>query len=93
MKYIKLSFAYLFKSGWYVWLMWLVPSVFVGFLCSPFKIIEFINKYPKQTITNFGSMLSLMFPNWLGLLFGILGIILVSIAISMAIGQNLVRSV
>lgn len=88
MRYIKLCFNYLFKSGWYVWLLWLLPSIFVGFCCMPFGIIKFINIYPSITISHFGDMFWALMPvTWLNVLFAVLGIVLVSIALSMAIGQ------
>lgn len=88
MRYIKLCFNYLFKSGWYVWLLWLLPSIFVGFCCGPFNVLKFVNIYPNITISHFGDMFWALSPvTWLNVLFAVLGIVLVSIALSMAIGQ------
>ena len=88
MRYIKLCFGYLFKSGWYIWLLWLLPSIFVGFCCLPFNLIKFINIYPSITISHFGDMFWALSPvTWLNFLFAVLGIVLVSIVLSMTIGQ------
>ena len=88
MRYIKLCCSYLFKSGWYIWLLWLIPSVFVGLLCNPFQIIKFLNIYPNITISHFGDMFWALSPiTWLGVLFAVIGIILVSVVLSMTVGQ------
>ena len=88
MRYIKLSFSYLFKSGWYIWLLWLIPAVFVGLTCLPFQLIKFTNIYPSIAISKFGDMFWALLPfTWKNVIFAVLGIILVSIVLSMAIGQ------
>ena len=53
MRYIKLSFKYLIKNILFLFLLSLVPAIFIGSLLSPFKFLEFINNYPKLTITAF----------------------------------------
>ena len=88
MRYIKLCFSYLFKSGWYIWLLWLLPAVFLGLTCLPFQLIKFMNTYPSIVITKFGDMFWALLPfTWKNVIFTILGFVLISVVLSMTIGQ------
>ena len=89
MKFIKLGGKYALKNSWWLSLIWLVPSVFVGLLCSPFHIVEFMNAYPSTVISNFGDLFNLLMPfTWQTVVFGVLGVVLVSAFLSMAVGQS-----
>lgn len=88
MKYFKSSFGYMFKNFGFVSLIWLLPSVFVGVLCSPYQIINFINFYPTKQIDNFKSIFEILMPfHWLRMLFVIVGVIFVVLFICMAFGE------
>lgn len=88
MRYIKLGSGYFFKNSWWLFLVWLLPSIFIGFCAGPFQIIQFINKYPTTTISEFKDIFALIMPfSWQNIIFVILGISLVSIFLSMAIGE------
>ena len=89
MKFIKLGVKYSLKNSWWLALIWLLPSVFVGLLCGPYQIISFMNNYPTTVINDFGSIFSLILPfGWQKIVFALLGILLVSVFLSMAIGQT-----
>ncbi len=89
MKYIKLGSGYFFKNSWWLLLVWLLPSIFVGLCTGPFQIIEFMNSYPKTIISNFGDIFNILMPlTWQRAIFVVLGIFLVSIFVSMAFGES-----
>ena len=88
MKYIKLGSGYFFKNIWWLLLIWILPSVFIGLLTNPFKVIEFINIYPNTTISSFGDIFNVLMPvTWQKVIFVTLGIMIVSIFVCMAFGQ------
>lgn len=87
MKFIKLGSSYFFKNSWWMLLIWLLPAIFVGLLASPFQLIQFVNVYPSTVISGFGDIFQILMPvSWLRVVFVILGIVLVAIFISLAIG-------
>ena len=89
MKYFKLGGKYALKNSWWLMLMWLLPSVFVGLCCNPFGLIQFANMYPNSTISHFGDIFAILMPvDWLKFVFLILGILLVSVFLSMVFGQT-----
>ena len=95
MKFIKQSFSYMIKNYLYIFLFCIIPVAFIGILNSPFKIIEFMNKYPTSLINNFGELFSLIFNlNWLDFVLGILGIVIFSLFLSIILGhmENHMRS-
>lgn len=88
MKLFKLGLKYMFKNFGYMSLLWLLPTVFIGLFCGPYKIIEFVNLYPTTNISNFGDIFAILMPiDWLKVLLGILAIVLVAIFLSMVIGE------
>ena len=89
MKFVKLGSKYSIKNSWWLLLIWLLPSIFVGLCCGPFKIIEFMNKYPTTTISSFADIFSILMPiSWLKVVFVILGIMLMSVFLCLAVGQT-----
>lgn len=95
MKNFSLGLKYMFKNFGFVALVWLLPSVFLGLLCNPFKVVEFVNVYPTTTISSFGDIFAILMPfSWLEVLFGVLGVLIVSLFLSMAFGhmENHMRS-
>lgn len=88
MKFFKLGTNYWFKNIGYISLLWVIPAVFAGLLCGPYQIIQFINYYPKTQISSFGDIFNILMPiGWLRLLVVIGAIALVSIFLSMTIGE------
>lgn len=88
MKYFKLATKYMFRNFGYVSLIWLLPALFLGFFCGPFRIIEFLNKYPTTQISQFSNIFEILMPtNWLTILLSVLAIVLVAIFLSMAVGE------
>lgn len=89
MKFLKLGAKYSIKNCWWLLLIWLLPSIFVGLCCGPYQIIQFMNTYPTTTIANFGDLFSILMPfNWQRIVFVLLGILLIAIFLSMAVGQT-----
>lgn len=89
MRFIKLGSKYFAKNCWWLLLIWLVPSVFIGFLTGPFQLVEFMNKYPTTTISGFGDIFKILMPiSWQRVVFALIGVILVSVFLSMSIGQT-----
>lgn len=87
MKLFNLGIKYCFKNFGYISLLWLLPSVFVGLFCGPYKIIEFMNAYPTANIETFGDIFAILMPfSWLKLLLAILAIALVAVFLSMVVG-------
>ena len=89
MKYFKLTFDYLKKKNiLYVLLFAVVPTIFIGALLRPFALFEFICNYPSMVVTGFGSIFNSLFSfTFLDVFLFILGIFIVSIFVSMMIGQ------
>lgn len=88
MKYIKLSFKYLFKNFLYVFLLALIPAVFLGSLTSPFKTFEFMTNYAGITVNSFGDIFTALFDlKVLPILLGLIGLVVLGIFFSLAIGQ------
>ncbi len=89
MKFLKLGAKYSIKNCWWLLLIWLLPSIFVGFCCGPYQIIQFMNTYPSTTISSFGDLFTILMPfNWQRVVFTLLAVIVVAIFLSMAIGQT-----
>ena len=89
MKFIKLGGKYAFKNIWWIGLLWLVPSVFVGLCCGPFQVVEFMNNYPTTAISGFGDVFKLLMPfGWQRVVFTILGILIIGICLSLFVGQS-----
>lgn len=88
MKLVKLGAKYSLKNSWWLLLLWLLPSIFVGLCCGPYQIVQFINIYGKTTINGFGDIFTILMPfTWQRVVFTVLGILLVAVFLSMAIGQ------
>lgn len=88
MKNIKDSFVYMYKNILYLFLFAIVPSVLIGIFLSPFKFIEFINIYPSLAISKFGDIFyAIIDISWLKLLLYVLGIIILSIFVSLILGM------
>lgn len=88
MKFIKLAFNYMFKNFLWVFLLSLVPVIFVGSLLSPFKIFEFMNIYSSLPVINFSSIfLQLLNLSWVKLILLVLALVIVSIFTSCIFGQ------
>ena len=95
MRYIKLSFKYLIKNILFVFLLSLIPAIFMGSLLSPFKFLEFINNYANLVVMGFGDIFySIIDISWLKLLFYVIGFGLLGICVSIIIGfiENHFRS-
>ena len=89
MKLIKLGGKYALKNSWWLALLWLIPSVFVGLLCGPYQIVQFMNVYGKTTINGFGDIFTILMPfTWQRIVFTILALLLIAVFLSMAIGQT-----
>lgn len=88
MRYIKLTFKYCVKNILFLFLMSLIPAVFIGSLLSPFKFLEFINNYAKITVVNFGDIFySIIDISWLKILFYILAFAILSLFLSVIVGE------
>ena len=88
MKFVKLTFSYLYKNFLYLFLFSIIPAVFLGTTLSPFKVIEFINRYSQDPVLNFDTIFNGMVNfSWLQLLFVIISIVLLAIFISAILGQ------
>lgn len=88
MKYVKLSLGYVFKNFLYIFLLAIVPTAYFGGLLSPFKTFEFMTNYPKITVNNFGDIFyALIDFKILPIILLVLGIAVLSIFVSLAIGQ------
>ncbi|HAJ77697.1 MAG TPA: hypothetical protein DCO89_01335 [Clostridiales bacterium] len=89
MKFVKLGGKYSIKNCWWLVLIWLLPSIFVGLCCGPFRIVEFMNLYPSTSISNFADLFAILMPvDWLKVVFVILGILLMSVFLCLAVGQT-----
>ena len=89
MRFIKLGSKYFAKNCWWLLLIWLVPSVFIGLLAGPFQIVEFINKYPSTVISSFADIFKILMPlSWQRVVFALIGVVLVSVFLSMSVGQT-----
>lgn len=87
MRYIKLSFKYLIKNMLFLFLMSLIPAVFIGSLLSPFKFLEFINNYANLTVINFADIFyAIVDISWLKILFYVIGLTLFAVVLSIIIG-------
>lgn len=88
MRYIKLSVKYSVKNILFLFLMSLIPAITIGSLLSPFKFLEFINNYANLTIVGFGDIFySIIDINWIKILFYALGLILLSVFLSVIVGE------
>lgn len=88
MRFIKLGSKYFGKNCWWLLLIWLVPSIFIGWLTGPFQIVEFMNVYPNTVISGFGDIFKILMPiSWQKTVFAVLGILLVSVFLSMSVGE------
>lgn len=88
MKYVKLSFGYIFKNILYILLLAIVPTAYFGGLLSPFKTFEFMTNYPKITVNGFGDIFyALIDFKILPIILIILGLAVLAIFVSLAIGQ------
>ena len=88
MRYIKLSFKYSVKNILFLFLMSLIPAIFIGSLLSPFKFLEFINNYASLTIVSFADIFySIIDISWLKVLFYCLALGLISVFVSIIVGE------
>lgn len=88
MRYIKLSFKYLIKNGLFLFLLSVVPAVFIGTLLSPFKFLEFINNYSGLTVVGFADIFyGVIDISWLKILFYIIGFALLGVCVSVILGE------
>lgn len=95
MRYIKLSFKYLIKNILFLFLLSLIPAIFMGSLLSPFKFFEFVNNYANIVVVNFGDIFyNIIDISWLKLLFYVIGFALLFVCVSVIIGfiENNFRS-
>lgn len=89
MKFVKLGSKYAFKNCWWLALIWLLPSVFVGLFCGPFQLIEFMNIYPTTAISGFVDVFKILMPiSWQRVVCVILGVLLVAVFLSLAVGET-----
>ncbi len=88
MRYIKLSFKYLTKNFLFLFLVSLLPSVFLGAFLSPFKFLEFVNNYSNLTVSSFNDIFySIIDISWLKILFYVISFGLIGIFVSVIIGE------
>lgn len=88
MKYVKLTFNYLFKNFLYIFLLGLVPMAYFGGLLSPFKTFEFMTNYSNIAVHNYGDIFyALIDFKILPIILTILGIAVLAVFVSLAIGQ------
>lgn len=88
MKFIKLTFSYLKKNFLYMFLLSIIPTIYFGFLLRPFSLFEFVNAYPTMIVNNFGTIFDFLFDvSVLNIFLTILGIIVLSTFVSIAVGQ------
>src|SRR5574344_540815 len=88
MRYIKLGITYMFKNFGYIALAWLLPAVFFGLCISPFRMLEFVGKYPSTVISSFSNIFDILMPiSWLKVFLAILGILLVAVFASFVFGE------
>ncbi len=88
MKFIKLSFSYMFKNFLWIFLLSLIPAVFFGILMSPFKLFEFMNLYSSLPVVDFSTMfVALLNIGWLEFVLILLGMVLLSLFGSCVFGQ------
>lgn len=88
MRYIKLSFKYLTKNILFLFLLSLIPAIFMGSLLSPFKFLEFINNYLSISVINFGTIFySIIDISWLKILFYLIAFVLLALSVSYIIGE------
>ncbi|MGN1208219.1 MAG: hypothetical protein ACI4TI_02000 [Christensenellales bacterium] len=88
MRYIKLSFKYCVKNILFLFLMSLIPAVFIGSLLSPFKFLEFINNYSNLVITGFADVFySIIDISWLKILLYVLAFGLIGVFASVIVGE------
>ena len=77
MRYIKLNFKYLIKNILFVFLLSLIPAIFMGSLLNPFKFLEFVNNYANIVVVNFADIFyNIIDISWLKLLFYVIGFFL-----------------
>jgi hypothetical protein len=78
----------MFKNFLWIFLLSLIPAVFVGLLLSPFQIFEFMNIYSALPVINFSSVfLAIMNLSWVSVILIILGLVVTSIFASCIFGQ------
>lgn len=95
MKYISLSGKYTFKNFLYIFLLSIIPTVFIGILLSPFKIFEFVAYYAGMPVINFGTIFyALIDFNIVSIILTVLGVVIVALFFSLTIGimENHMRS-
>lgn len=95
MRYIKLNFKYLIKNILFIFLLSLIPAIFMGSLLSPFKFLEFINNYANLVVLGFGDIFNAIIDiSPLKILFYIIGFALLGVCVSVIIGfiENHFRS-
>lgn len=88
MRYIKLSFKYCVKNILFLFLMSLIPAIFIGSLLSPFKFLEFINNYSSLAVTGFADIFySIIDISWLKILFYVIALCLIGVFASVIVGE------
>lgn len=87
MKYMKLTFEYLFKNIWYVLLLCIVPGVLLGLLTDPTSMFHYIVNIGNLSNPTYGDIfLSATELNWISFGIGIIVIPIVAMFISALCG-------
>ena len=80
--------SYYFKNILYMLLFAIVPAVFIALLIHPFSIIEMLVNYPNMTDFTFGSFFTSIYSSGaLGILWFILGFLIMIVCLSFLIGK------
>lgn len=87
MRYIKLSFGYIFHNFWWVLLLSLVPGIILGLFTEPTSIFKFLLNIDANIESGFSAIFSNVSElNWFSLLFGIILLPIFSVFISALCG-------
>ena len=88
MNYLKSVTTYCFKNFWFLMLFAIIPAVYVGLLLNPFQFIQFLFNYPSNNPQSFADFFCGLLPlDWLTVLLAILGLVVVSMVISIMLGK------
>lgn len=80
--------SYYFKNILYMLLFAIVPAVFIGLLIHPFSLIEMLVNYPTMQTFTFGQFFTSVYGSGaLGILWFVLGFLIVTICISFLLGK------
>jgi|GEM_PF-3146276 len=77
MNFTKSVFSYYFKNFFELFVIVIVPVVFIAFTLSPFSFVGFLANYMSTPVSNFGDIFLSIVPfSWLGLLYFCIAVVL-----------------